>query len=410
MKKILVIAVLISVLAINTPSKASAQSFSKVGAKLKALENKLTKYALDDNSPLLHAFETTKLHGTLHMDSRWHDGDTSLSKTQADGVEITAARLGVTGKLAPEVGYKFENDFSDNGSKVKDAYITYDGIKKSQFKIGHFRQPFSLDRLTNLNNTTFLDRSVAISDAPNRSMGLQGATHGKDWQITTGIFGKETSQTSISAGSEYSFATRASYVPINTADKLIHLGLALNLSSKNISSTYAPTGSNTVDTQSLYGTEFAIRLNSLSIQGEYIFNNTTYNADLTASPTAIPNGATAHYNSYYLQTSYMLTGEKRVYDIQSGTFKNIKVKKTVDSGSIGAIELATRFSNQDKNDEYTSVAINNGKVNQISLAINWYLNDNVRIMLNYISNEISIRDGAINPQYNAVLARAQLNF
>ncbi len=412
MRKILATTTMVSALVIGGSTGALAQTNKSLDARLKALESQMAKHSIKGKSPLSKAFETAKISGRLHIDSRFYDENAALGDTKQDGIDIKRARLGIEGKLSKNFSYKFENDFASNASKIKDAYIAYDGIKNAQFKLGQFKQSFSLEELTSSNNITFMDRSVAIGDVPSRSVGLQGATYGDNWQITAGIFGEETGNESRTDDSVYSGSVRASYAPINSDGKLVHLGLASTITSKNRNTVDDGAGNITadaIDRETLYGAEFALGLNSLSLQGEYIINDTVYDKNAAGTGLATTTGKTATYGSYYVQASYILTGESRVYSAKSGTFKGVKVNNPVGKGGIGAWELAARVSEHDKNDNDGSTAITGGKTNQMTLGVNWYLNNNTRLMANYVTSSADKRTNA-NEEYDAFMVRAQFNF
>jgi phosphate-selective porin OprO/OprP len=391
-------------------SNAAFAKNSDFESRLKALETKYEKSSAQMPKPLLKAFKTAKITGRLHIDSRFYDENDAQKDTKQDGIDIKRARLGIKGKLSDTISYKFENDFAKNGSKIKDAYIAYDGIENTQFKIGQFKQFFSLEELTSSNNITFLDRSVAIDAAPSRSVGLGANTYGKNWQIAAGIFGESVGNESRDDDSKYSASVRATVAPINSNGNLIHLGLAATSSSKDRNKvvTSTTTTPETIDRENLYGAELALGLKSLSLQGEYIINQTSYDKDSTNN-TITTNGKSATYESYYAQISYVLTGESRIYNAKSGTFKSVKVKNPVDKGGIGAWELAARVSQNDGNDDDQGVALIGGKVKEMTLGVNWYLNNNTRLMANYVSSTTDARTNA-NKEYDAFLVRAQFNF
>jgi phosphate-selective porin OprO/OprP len=410
MIKILTITVVAYTLTIN--SSATLPQFDQsFDARISLLESRVISVSTAEKNQLLKAFETAKLSGRLHVDSKFYNENNTLGDAKQDGIDIGRARLGIKGNLSKNFGYKFENDFAKNASKIKDAYISYDGIKNSQFKIGQFKQPFSLAKLTSSNNITFINRSTAISDIPSRSVGLQGLTYGDNWQVTTGIFGQLTGNENRSDDSTYSATIRTSYSPVNFDGKLIHLGLSAVMISADRNTVSTEDGNivaDSIDKENIYGAEFVLGLNSLSLQAEYIINDTVYDKSATGS-NIITTNKEAIYKSYYFQASYILTGENRIYKTKSGIFNGIKVKNSVDNGGIGAWELAARISQNNKNYDDQSTAIIGGKTNDITFGANWYLNNNTRLMANYIVSSVDNRTNS-DKKYDAFMIRAQLNF
>src|SRR6185295_7409221 len=111
------------------------------------------------------------------------------------------------------------------------------------------------------------------------------------------------------------------------------------------------------ETLDLMGLEAAVVLGPFSLTGEYSL--ASIDGD-TGSPND-PN-----FSGYYLQASYFLTGESRGYKKAQGCF--------------GAWELAARISSLDLTDD----GIDGGQLDDLSLGVNWYLNPNTRVMLDYI--------------------------
>ena len=77
--------------------------------------------------------------------------------------------------------------------------------------------------------------------------------------------------------------------------------------------------------------------------------------------------------------AYMFTGEIKPYYTFNGIFGFVKVKKPVFKGGWGALEGMLRFSNMDVDDGN----IEGGKYYRITPMINWYLNDHIRLFMNY---------------------------
>jgi phosphate-selective porin OprO and OprP len=82
----------------------------------------------------------------------------------------------------------------------------------------------------------------------------------------------------------------------------------------------------------------------------------------------------------YLSASYFLTDAQRDYDPKSGTFGRVKVRNPVQEAGIGAWEVAARYDYIALNDG--SADIRGGKQGSTIVGINWYLNDDIRLILN----------------------------
>jgi phosphate-selective porin OprO/OprP len=89
-----------------------------------------------------------------------------------------------------------------------------------------------------------------------------------------------------------------------------------------------------------------------------------------------------------LQASYFLTGEHRPYKQSNGTFGNVKPKENyTNEGGTGAWELAARYSHLNLNDHN----VFGGRLNDVTLGVNWYLNPSLRMAWNYVWADASSR-------------------
>ena len=141
------------------------------------------------------------------------------------------------------------------------------------------------------------------------------------------------------------------------------------------------------------------RYKDYTLQAEYILNDTKYDGDSG-------NGNFARFPGYYVQASVFLTGEQRKYIIRDAKLGKIKVKRSVESGGIGAFELAVRYSYLDKNDSITF----DGQSNNYTLGVNWYPNDTIRVMLNYLRSETGYSGVKNSEGHDAVSLRTRIYF
>ena len=106
-------------------------------------------------------------------------------------------------------------------------------------------------------------------------------------------------------------------------------------------------------------------------------------------------------NSYYGQISYFITGESRPYKSSLDGFGRVTPNSNYGDGK-GAIELVARISNMNL------TAGNEGTLDNITVGLNWYLNPNTRVMLNYVRGEMT--KGTEISTENAAMMRVQVDF
>ena len=135
----------------------------------------------------------------------------------------------------------------------------------------------------------------------------------------------------------------------------------------------------------------------LSIQSEYFQNIVNSHSSLD-------------FNGWYLQGSWILTGEHRQYQTAGGIFAGVSPEKEFRLGESGwgALELALRLSRVDLNDKY----IEGGKERNFTAGLNWYLRRKIRFMVNYIHVKAEDRaDPYIdNGRADIIMSRFQINY
>jgi phosphate-selective porin OprO/OprP len=92
-------------------------------------------------------------------------------------------------------------------------------------------------------------------------------------------------------------------------------------------------------------------------------------------------GRDPDFDGFYVYGSYFLTGEHRAYTPRSGAFGRVKPKRDFDGkGGLGAWEVGVRYSHLDLDD----AELRGGKMSALTAGLNWYMNPNTRVMLNYV--------------------------
>jgi phosphate-selective porin OprO/OprP len=152
--------------------------------------------------------------------------------------------------------------------------------------------------------------------------------------------------------------------------------------------------------------EFALVFDSLTVQAEWTGQWLT---DAIASNNT-PQG-TLFYHGAYIQALYYLTGEHDNYDRREGAFgrpvprADYHVKKDDPYRACGAWQVGVRFSYVDLSDK----AIQGGTVYDWTLGLNWYLNPNMKVQLNYILEHRDQPNAAVG-WFSGVGVRAAYDF
>ena len=323
-----------------------------------------------------------RIGGRIHWDNAFSSDDDYMT----DGDTFRRARLYVSGQIQERYDFKMQYDFAGGDADFKDVYFGIKGLPAlGNLRVGQFKEPFSLEELTSSNNISNIERANVNRMAPSRSAGVMLYNNYADQRITgaVGIFRGADDSYGNYKGDGYAATARLTGLPYKNDDgsQLLHLGVGYShrdddTASYKFSSDHSMAPStkykiSDVDDTSLLGIEAALKLNSFSLQSEWI----------EADVDAVTGG---DLDGYYVQAGYVLTGESRSYDQKLGAFKGVSPSsKFLEDGGIGAWEAVLRWSNLD----FSDLAPNH-EVDTWTIGLNWYLNKNIRAMLNYSNAEL----------------------
>jgi phosphate-selective porin OprO/OprP len=348
-----------------------------------------------DGLKLESADKKWKFHlgGRVMADAHWiaEDEDTEAARgDQEDGFRFRRARLTWGGEIYERFEFKFEVEFSAGTDvEFKDMGLVMKKLWGSGgLRLGHWKEPFGFEELTSSLNIWFNERSLPIGAfAPAHNMGI--TAYDAFWEdriaVAFGIF-KDTNGVGINTNEgEYAITARIAALilqPQTDEDFLLHLGLGLSRRSptndtvsfsvrpeNRHADSYVSVSMSDADADTRVGFEVAARFRQFSGQLEFFL------ADIDSEAGDDPT-----FTGFSIALSYFVTGEVRPYKKGAGTWDRIKPKQNLFSeGGFGAVEIKVRYSNVDFDDGAFS---GDGRaLDIISLGGTWYLNPNVRIML-----------------------------
>ena len=119
----------------------------------------------------------------------------------------------------------------------------------------------------------------------------------------------------------------------------------------------------------------------------------------------------------YVQAVYNLTGEDHNYSNSAGTFGWIKPKQAfTEKGGLGAWQVGIRYSKLSAGEfvpATSATSISTNGAGAWTYGLTWFVNDNARMMLNYVDTTFNSNIGIGNlsrPNERALMARAQYWF
>ena len=358
---------------------------------------------------------TVRIIGRINADAIFVNQSSRNQQTFGivdNAVGFRRARLGALGEVGESVYWKAEFDFAGGNIAFKDVYV---GLKDvpvlRRIQIGHMPEPFSLEGQTSSNDLPFVERTPVYELDPQRNWGVLALTY-TDNERATAQFGVFRSGTSNNTGDDISnlndlgYDLRVTALPWyeNTGEYLMHIGGAFSQrfpangevvvgtgpQSSLLQFTDAPAtfiGKITIPASQfqIYNAQWATVLGPLSLQAEW---NAMSVEQHGGAPPVFLNGP-------YAFVSYFLTGEHREYVTKDGTFGTTHVhrpfvalrgKDSIGAGP-GAWEMTARFAYahfSNGNIPLENGLQQGGDEAETVLGVNWYLNDNARVMFDYV--------------------------
>lgn len=324
------------------------------------------------------AFEFS-LGGRVHFDAYSFNSDVAAT---TDTTEFRRARLTLAGK-AYGWEYKMEQDFAagSNLDGIRDMYLARN-LWGGKLTIGHFKPYRSMEELTSSNEILMMERpstsATGIYNGRQFQQGIGYLRAGENYTLGVSAFNVRSAPTARSEGLGY--AVRGTWAPLDSGTTTLHLGGSysfenLNKGAASVSavshyggrrgpsqtmlSTTAAAGTNNSHVATA-GLEAAFRSGPVFLQSEY-----------ARASYGQANGSTQDVNAYYVQGSLMLNGGLKPYKAATGVFGSPKLDGN------GLWELTARFDMMKNND------VMDMKTRSMLLGVNYYINPNMRVMLNY---------------------------
>ncbi len=323
--------------------------------------------------------------------------DANGNAFEGTGVEFRQTRLHITGLIYDRFAFSNEFDFSAGDVAFQENWIEFQRLAYlGRMRIGHTKEPFSLERLDSRLYMPVMERALPDGIVPGRNIGIRFLNffdHPRvSWSL--GIF-KETDAGAegYTKNGDYNITGRVTITPWYADDgsKLLHLGLGYShkIADDGLRfrkrpelhvSDFRPidTGNIPADSADMLGPEAAIVLGPFCLQAEYWY--TRVDSEAFDDP---------ELKGYYLTASYFLTGEHKKYKLKGNDgaeFSLVDVTSPFepDRGGWGAWEAAVRYADVDLNDHL----LYGGEMKDVTLALNWYINQNLRWSFNYVHIDV----------------------
>ena len=394
--------------------------------------------------------------------------DFAHARKLKSGDEFRRARIGFQGNAFGDFQYRIVADFGgsgvENAGQLYEAWAQYSGFKPFKLRVGAFAPQEGLADQDSTAAQPLLDRPASADvgrglGAGDTRTAVQLFANGDHWLASAAITGRTVgvaNSAALGAAQTFSdplaFVGRVAATPFHGSDWRIHVGAHATYVQRVADLTGPPAsgvspatrtavsfsdsaelrvdGTKLINTGNIdakhadnEGVEFAAQWRSLLFQSEYDH----FHVQRLAAGVGNP-----HFNGYYFEGSWVVTGEARRYNVGNAAFDAPPVNHAFGKDGFGAVELTARYSDMDLNYHAGAVgtapaidAIRGGESQVWAVGVNWYLNPYVRIALEgqdvrvlRLSPDPIANTGlyqtplgaGIGSHFNAVAVRTQIGF
>ncbi|MFL6198711.1 MAG: OprO/OprP family phosphate-selective porin [Thermoanaerobaculia bacterium] len=374
-----------------------------------------------------------KLRGYTQLDGRFYGGDDE--RPANDTFLLRRIRPIFEGTLFKIFDFRIMPDFAQGQTVLFDGYL--EGRFSPAFKVraGKFKPPVGLERLQSATDTFFVERAFPTSLVPNRDLGIQvsGDLAGGGVNYAIGYFNGVPDGVNggdVDAEDDKDLAARIFFTPFaKGTGPLKGLGFGVAASQGSTTGTLTATG-----------------LPAYRTPGQQTFFS--YRTDGTAPNTAFADGDRTRLSpqgylyvgpfgilAEYVQSSQEVRRAAVVEELENEawqvaaswviaggepSFRGVNPKTVFDPAAHtwGAFELVARISSLDVDDEafplFANPASAASAADSLGIGLNWYLNRNLKVMLDYERTEFDGGGGIAGvgdrEDENVLFSRFQIAF
>jgi len=366
-----------------------------------------------------------KLRGLVQGDARFFlDG---VPTGTYDTFLLRTARPTLEGSLGKLVGFRLTPEFAGDSASIVDAYVDLRFNPAYTLRVGKFTSPVGLERLQSSAALSEIERALPSELAPNRDIGvqLQGEVADSRVSYAVGVFnGAVDGRDAVTTNpdNDFEYAGRLFFEPFKSdANALSGLGFGIGASvgDKHGSGNNFLPRYRTPGQIQFFGYLASVladgRQTRFSPEGYYYRGGFGLLAEYIVSKQEVRVGAVREdisNKAWQTTASYVVSGE------DSGYRGVLKPSRPFDpgKGNWGAFELVGRYSvlevDEDAFPLFANPSASASQANSWTVGVNWYLNSNLKLVLNYLHTnfEGGAAAGADRESEKAVFSRLQVAF
>ena len=370
------------------------------------------------------------------------------------GISLRRIRFAMKAEISDQWYGELDFNMANGNFGVQDAFIQFDGLSRFglQFKLGNFKEDFSMEYTTSSRYVTFMERPMCVTAFNfTRRLGFQAQwLHPQSWlRVSAGVTGQEIDGWTLRMnveenmkreirGSGPNFTGKIVLMPWGSEpDQGLHFGYniqhrsgrwisddlderfgrhdtrswyAMRVDSRNSThvnrTKYLDTRWFNGVRRSLYqGFELAGYKNGFRFGSEFIMQDAIMDRTLFNFPTFSGSNAqeladiyakNKRFWGFYIQTGYLLFGGKQRYDVSQSEFT-----QPTRGRSWGDLEVLFRYDyldlNNNHNDRLVHEVLPNdivgqpgGSAHNFTFGLSYWINPSMRFTMNYMISQTDV--------------------
>jgi phosphate-selective porin OprO/OprP len=341
------------------------------------LDHPIHSLLMEKESPVLGV----QWSGELFMDLPFGNEPPGAEPT------LRLAKLRFHRQLGPNWQVKLTADYNTGGDfELNDSYLVYSGWSAVLVKLGFSKPPFSLESVSASSAHTFMEPALpAAALAERRSGGVSVIRRTASSIVNASLMVVNPDEDGLSSAGQ-SVVLHYVHAPLDIAGREgVNIGgsfvYRVNTQGKDSRFRSRPEVATAniffVDTGEIDGADQELKfgLEASQVQGRF-----SWQSEWLLTRVQRSAAEAVSFRGGYFYASWFLTADTRNYDQGQGKFVPVQVSNPFRRGGWGAFEVAVRASYLDLQDG----DIAGGQQSNLSLGLNWYVNDQVRLMANVI--------------------------
>jgi phosphate-selective porin len=355
-----------------------------------------------------------RLRGRVVHD--FYDVDTDLGGTAGDVTlsnnSLRAVRFGIDGQFSPKVRFRADANLIDSQVNWADVFLGYTGSKYEAY-VGQQRLATTLETLGPdvnypLPETSLVGTSFGQSI---RKFGAIARVKGTNWQTVAAFYTGDLNAGDVFGDDAlHTTQVRSTYAFHNKDRDVVHVGASvrvrdardgplLRYATRPAATNFGP---RSLDSGAIASSDTTVTLEGLWIKGSFMLSG---EHQMLWADTA---RGTAAIDGTYIEACYWLTGEYRRYQAGTGNVTQVRPKRSVRAGGLGAIGLVARADRLDQTDARFGTRA--GGEQALSVGVAWLPVDFVTFRLaasqTWIDKPLASQSGSTR----VIMGRAQFAF